>query len=163
MINRKFAFFAAAALTVAFSFQTANAQPRRHPHAVAANPRDHSEKKLAAVSLGVGAASTVGTLAINNWHVNHWHNSSGLTEAGAFALKTVGCIALSPIVATIVLDRPLTQREAGELAGSCIIPIIGGWIVGAMYDAHPEWDPKDAARRRGRPARLFSLFSPGDE
>ncbi|HEX5506995.1 MAG TPA: hypothetical protein VFX37_00665 [Pseudolabrys sp.] len=161
MINRKFAILAAAALALAFSMQNADAQGRHRPAAVRYS--DHSEKKLAAVSLGVGAAATVGTLAINDWHLHHWRNSSGLTEAGAFVLTTVGCIALSPIVATIVLDRPLTQREAGELAGSCIIPIIGGWIVGTMYDAHPEWDPEDAARRRGRPARLFSLFTPDDE
>lgn len=158
---RMSAFLPAVLLTAAFSCSNADAQGRRHAGPV--HHRDHSEKKLAAVSLGVGIASTVGTLAINNWHLHGWHNSSGLTETGAFVATTIGCVALSPIVATVVLDRPLTQREAGELAGSCIIPIVGGWLVGAMYDAHPEWDPEDAARRRGRPARLFPLLSPDDE
>ena len=56
-------------------------------------------------------------------------------------VTTIGCAALSPMVATVLLDRPLTQREAGVLVGSCVIPIIGGWLVNAAYDAHPDWDP----------------------
>jgi hypothetical protein len=41
----------------------------------------------------------------------------------------MGCAALSPIVATAVLNRPLTYREAHILIGGCIIPVIGGWLI----------------------------------
>src|SRR6185312_301274 len=132
---RKFTVFAAAAVAVAFSCQSADAHWRHHPH--------RSDARLAAVSVGVGAASTAAFFAINDWKWK-WHNNSSLTSLGAWGATTVGCIALAPIVATVVLDRPLTQREAGVLAGSCIVPIIGGWLVDAAYDAHPEWDPASA-------------------
>jgi hypothetical protein len=35
------------------------------------------------------------------------------------------------------------MREGDVLAVSCVIPIIGGWLVNAAYDAHPEWEAGD--------------------
>ena len=37
------------------------------------------------------------------------------------------------------------MREAHVLVGSCVIPIVGGWLVNEAYDAHPEWDAGDHA------------------
>ena len=113
--------------------------------AVAGSPAQaasHKDRRLDVVSTGVGAGSTAGYFALNDWHWKWDSAPHGITSIGAMVLTTVGCAALSPIVATAVLDRPLTQREAGVLVGSCVIPFIGGWLVEQAYDAHPEWDPQ---------------------
>lgn len=101
------------------------------------------DPRLQAVSLGVGAGATVGLLALNKWRFLHWE-SSVLSEGGAYALTTVGCMAAAPIIGTIVVNRPLTMREGHVMFASCLIPIVGGWIVNAAYDAHPEWEAGSA-------------------
>jgi hypothetical protein len=45
----------------------------------------------------------------------------------------MGCTALSPIVPTAVLNRPLTYREAHILIRGCVIPILGGWVVDQAF------------------------------
>jgi hypothetical protein len=128
-MNRMFAFLAAAAMTAAFSVQSARAQEwERRP-----------DPRLTGVSIGVGAAATAGYFAINDWKW-HWNNSSGLTPLAAWGMLTIGCAAVSPMVGTVVLNRPLTNREAGVLIASCVVPIVGGWLVNAAYDQHPEWE-----------------------
>jgi hypothetical protein len=118
---RKLAIFAAAIAAFAFTCQSADAKWRKH----------HVDSRITAVAIGVGAASTVGYFAINN----------RIPRAGAWGLTTIGCAAVSPIVATVVLNRPLTLREAHVLFGSCVIPLVGGWLVNEAFNAHPEWDP----------------------
>jgi hypothetical protein len=130
-MNRKLAIGAALIAAFAFSCQGADAHWRKH----------HGDKRLMAVSIGVGAASTAAYFSANDWHSKDWTYNGGLTRFGAWGLTTIGCAAASPIVATLVLNRPLTFREAHSLAASCILPIVGGWLVNKMYDAHPEWDP----------------------
>jgi hypothetical protein len=127
-MNRKIALFAAAIAALAFTCQGADAHGRRHIN-----------KKIAATAVVVGAASTAAYFAINNWKWN-WNNSSGLTSLGAAGLTTMGCAAVSPMVATVVLHRQLTMREAHILVGSCVIPIVGGWLVNEVWNAHPEWE-----------------------
>lgn len=135
-----------AALVAAFAFTTQAAQ--------AHGPRgDH--KKLAAVAIGVGAASGAGFLALNDWRWNGWDSTRhGVTRLGAYGLTTLGCAAVSPMVATVVLNRPLTMREAHVLVASCVVPIVGGLIVNAIWDQHPEWEagsqPARVARVRHR-------------
>ena len=127
---RKIAIFAAAIAAFAFTCQGADAHWRKH----------HVDKRITAVAIGVGAASTASYFAINNWRLNGW-NASGITSFGAWAATTGGCMAVSPMVATLVVGRTLTVREVHTLAGSCVIPIVGGWLVNAAYNAHPEWEP----------------------
>jgi len=135
-MSKKFVVFAALIAALALTCQSADAKWRKH---------HHTDKRLVAVEVGVGAASTAAYFGINNWNWNGWNNSSGLTRLGAWGVTTIGCAALSPIVATAVVNRPLTQREAGVLIGSCVLPIVGGWLVNAAYDAHPDWEPQPAA------------------
>ena len=104
-----------------------------------AKERHDADRRLAAVSIGVGAASTAGYFAINHWRWK-WDNGSGITHAAGWGITTIGCAALSPMVATVVLDRPLTMREGHVLIASCVLPIVGGWLVDKLYDAHPEWE-----------------------
>jgi peptidoglycan/LPS O-acetylase OafA/YrhL len=134
-MNKKLAIAAAVLAAFAFTCQSADAGGRKH----------HVDKRIAVVAIGVGAASTAAFFAINDWRWRGWNNSSGISRWGAWGLTTVGCAALSPIVATVVVNRPLTQREAHVLLGSCVIPIVGGWLVNQAYEAHPEWEPERAA------------------
>ena len=129
-MNRKLALIAA--VVAAFAFTSQGAQ---------AGGRHHVDKRIAAVAIGVGAASTAAFFAINDWRWHGWNNGSGLTRLGAWGVTTIGCAAVSPMVATVVLNRPLTQREAHILIGSCVIPIVGGWLVNEAYEAHPGWEP----------------------
>jgi hypothetical protein len=132
-MNRKFAIFAAVIAAFAFLCQGADAHDRRH-----VDPR------LTAVSIGVGAASTATYFAITDWKWNGGGNS-GLGNWGAWGVTTGGCIAVSPIVATVVLNRPLKYREAHILAASCVIPFVGGWLVNEAYNHHVLWAPDEQA------------------
>lgn len=133
-MNRKFAVFAALIAAFAFTSQAAQAH----------GPRHHDKKKIAAVAIGVGAASTAGFFALNNWRWNGWDThgtAGGLTRLGAYGATSMACAAVSPMVATVVLNRPLTMREAHVLVGSCVVPIVGGLVVNAIWDANPQWEP----------------------
>jgi hypothetical protein len=138
-MNRKLAVFAALIAAFAFACQSAEAGGRRHV-----------DKRVKAVAIGTGLASTAAYFAINDWRWDGWNNGSGLTRLGAWGVTTLGCAAVSPIVATLVVNRPLTYREAHVLVGSCVIPIVGGWLVNQAYKAHPEWEPGYAAPRHGK-------------
>jgi hypothetical protein len=134
-MKHKVTIFAAAIAMFAFTAQGANAGGRHHHHHIG---------KLTAVSIGVGVASTAAYFAINDWHWK-WQGNTAFTQWGAIGATTIGCMAVAPMVGTLVMNRPLTVREAHVLAGSCVIPIVGGWLVNAAYDAHPEWDAADRA------------------
>jgi hypothetical protein len=136
-MNRKLAIFAAVIAAFAFTCQSADAKSRRHV-----------DQRITAVAIGVGAASTAAYFAINDWRWHGWNNSSGLSGWGAWGATTIGCTALSPIVATAVLDRPLSYREAHILVGSCVIPIVGGWLVNEAYNAHVLWAPDEKVGKK---------------
>jgi hypothetical protein len=125
-MNRKLSVFAAVIAASAFFCQGANAHDMR----------------LKVVQAGVGAASTAGYFAIGGWKWDSWRYSSGLTRVGAGVITTMGCAAVTPMVATVVLNRPLTMREGHIVIADCIVPFVGGWLVNAAYDAHPEWEPQ---------------------
>ncbi|MFA6267881.1 MAG: hypothetical protein WC670_19460 [Pseudolabrys sp.] len=135
-MRRTVALAAALIAAVTFTLQTAEA-----------GGRHHIDKRLKVVALGAGAASTAGYFWINDWHWK-WQNGRALTSLGAIAATTMGCAAISPMVGTVVLNRPLTQREGHVLIGSCIVPIIGGYLVNAAYDAHPDWDPQPVVAKK---------------
>jgi hypothetical protein len=107
------------------------------------------DPRVTAAGLAVGAGSTAAFFALNDWrwNSNGGNNYSGLGFAGAYAATSIGCIAVSPMVATAVVRRPLTYREAHVLAAGCVVPIIGPLLVNAAYDANPHWEPRPARRR----------------
>jgi hypothetical protein len=135
-MNRRFGIFAAA--FAAFF--------------VAAQPSDAGQRKpidptINTVSTVVGAGWTLGYFAINQWKFGTnggWDSSAaGISQGGAIVGTTMGCMATSPIVATAVLNRPLTYREAHILVGSCLIPIIGGWLINEGYNEGWLWAPDE--------------------
>ena len=138
-MSKKLAGIAAAAAVFVMICQPAKAEHRHR----------HVDKRLTAVSIGVGAGMTAAFFAMDDWALK-WRNVHGFTALSAWGATTIGCLALSPMVGSALLHRPLTMREAHVLAGSCIIPIIGGWLVNAAYNAHPEWEAADKPVHRKR-------------
>jgi putative Mn2+ efflux pump MntP len=124
---RKFAIVLAALAAFALTAHSADARKRR------------IDPRIDAVSTGVGAGWTVGYFAIN-----------GGSTAAAVVGTTFGCMATSPMVATVVLHRPLSYREAHILIGSCLIPFIGGWLVNEAYNSGVFWAPDEKHTHRRR-------------
>jgi hypothetical protein len=93
------------------------------------------DRRLIVPSVGVGLATTGAYFAVRNAGGGH-----RMTQLGAWGLTTVGCMALTPIVSGIVVQRELTRREAHVMVADCVVPFIGGWIMNAYFDHHPERD-----------------------
>ncbi len=93
--------FALAALTAVFALGTASAQAEEPP----------ARNTLSVVGTGVGLGITAAYWSLNDWHWK-WNSARhGFTAVSAWGLTTMGCAALSPIVATAVLNRPLTTAR----------------------------------------------------
>ncbi len=122
---RKAVVLAAALAALSFSVQTASARVQKR-----VSPR------LDAIGTAAGLPFTP---------LLFW----GYAPTGApITIGTFGCAAFSPILATAVLNRPLTYREAHILIGSCIIPIVGGWLVNEAYNKGWLWAPDEKPVRR---------------
>ena len=140
-MKRFVALAAALIAATTLTLQTAEAGGRHH--------RKHIDNRLKVVALGTGAAATVGYFAINDWRWK-WGDNVIPGQWGAIAGTTLGCAAVSPMIGTVVVGRPLTQREGHVLIGSCIVPIIGGYLVNAAYNANPQWEAQPAVVRKKR-------------
>lgn len=136
-MNRKFVIFAAIIAAFAFVAQSAEAGGRRH-----------IDKRIRAVEVGVGAASTAAFFALNDWNWTWDASRHGVSALGAYGATTLGCAALSPIVATAVIKRPLTYREAHVMMADCVVPIVGGWLVNKAYSQHILWAPDEEPVRK---------------
>jgi hypothetical protein len=108
------------------------------------------DPRLTAVSVGVGAASTAASFAATSHH--HGHIGNGVFIS-AWAVTSGACVVVYPMVATLVLNRPLTPREAYVGMADCVVPFIGGWLVDAAlpHDAWTDGLPqKPAAQKTAR-------------
>ena len=94
------------------------------------------DPELIIPSIGVGLATTGAYFAVRN----AGGGGHRITQLGAWGLTTVGCMALTPIISGIVVQRELTRREAHVMIADCIVPFIGGWLMHAYFDAYPERD-----------------------
>jgi len=69
-----------------------------------------------------------------------------------YSLTTVGCFALSPIIGGALVSynerRELKSSEVFMMIGDCVVPIVGGLLMKAAFDANPQWDAGT-----GRPTR----------
>jgi hypothetical protein len=105
------------------------------------------DPKLIAPGVAVGIGTTGAYFALRNRSL-----ANRISEGGAFGLSTVGCMALTPLVSGIVVQRELTRREVHVMLANCIVPFVGGWVMDAYFDAHPERDsvppPVQEAMRR---------------
>jgi hypothetical protein len=70
----------------------------------------------------------------------------------AYGITTVGCMALSPIIGGLLVSynekRELKSSEVFMMTADCLVPIIGGWIMKSVFDAHPEWDAGTGRARK---------------
>ncbi len=126
-MKRPFAFMLAALAAFAFTCSTADAHWKRK-----------TDRRVKAVQIGAGVASTVAYGSIVGWSTTKYARSYQWGAAGAV---TLGCVMLAPAVAQILVpERSLTYREVYGTVGGCIVPIIGTWLVNKAFDDHPEWD-----------------------
>jgi hypothetical protein len=91
----------------------------------------HSQKdprlEVANTAVGIGSLGAYYVIRHDGPFV---HNPA----TAAFVLSTIGCAAVSPIVGTVMVNRPLTMREVYVGTGNCVIPFLGGWIMNAWFD-----------------------------
>jgi len=134
-MNRKTAVFAAALAAFAFVGPSAHAGSDNLLDAL--NPFSGPTQVSGTIA---GASTTAAYFAINRGNWNWDSAAAGISQAGAMTLTTVGCTAIAPMIASALLGRQLTYREADKLVVGCVIPFIGPIIVDALYDAHPDWE-----------------------
>lgn len=135
-MKRIVALAAALIAATTLTLQTAEAGGKRH-----------LDNRLKVVAVATGAAATASYFAINEWKWK-WQDGIFPGQWGAIAGMTLGCAAVSTMVGTVVVKRPLTQREGHVLIGSCVVPIIGGYLVNAAYNANPQWEPQPVAAKK---------------
>jgi hypothetical protein len=107
------------------------------------NPK--ADQRVVTIGRGVSLGSTAAYFVAKKGHGTDW---------GAYGAATAGCMVLAPMIAAaFVPERELTTREVLVMEGSCIIPIIGGFLVNALFDANPQWEappPRVALKTRVR-------------
>jgi hypothetical protein len=138
-MQRRVGFSMAVVAALVLFCQSADAGARRHRHS-------DDDMRLTAAGIGVGVGSTAAYFALRDWR-SHPRPFHGISQGGAFAISTLGCMGVSPIVATIVVQRELTMREAYAMTADCVIPFVGSWLMNKAFDAHPEWEGRKARRR----------------
>jgi hypothetical protein len=94
------------------------------------------DPRLTGVGIGIGIGSGVTSYFLTEKHGNPGVRS--MTTLGAYGVTAAGCVFVYPFLGTIVLNRPLTPREAYVGMADCIVPVIGGWIVDASLP-HTAW------------------------
>jgi len=107
------------------------------------------DPKVAAANTVVAGSATGAYFALRHNHHNVAHSSIRGTT-GAFVAASAACAAVSPIVGTIVAQRPLTQREVFVSTANCVVPVVGGMAMNYWFDYYG-WDqPKKAAKGKKR-------------
>lgn len=69
-----------------------------------------------------------------------------------YGMTTIGCFALSPLIGGMLVSynekRELKSSEVFMMVGDCVLPIVGGLIAKAAFDANPQWDAGTGRSRR---------------
>lgn len=89
--------------------------------------------------------------AICNRNFSHCARFDSRISLKYYGLTTVGCFALSPIISGMLVSanekRELKSSEVFMMLGDCVLPIVGGLIAKAAFDANPQWDAGTGRRR----------------
>lgn len=103
-----------------------------------------------AAQLVVGGAMTGAYFGLQ--YRDHRKFFSGKFSWKWYGLTTVGCMALTPILGAALVGhfekRELRSSEVFMMGADCILPLVGGWVAKAAFDANPHWD-----RGTGGPVR----------
>jgi subtilisin family serine protease len=62
---------------------------------------------------------------------------STITPLGWFVIGSIGCAAVSPMIATVILGRELTIGEATHTTLGCMLGPVGWLLADAMYPSTP--------------------------
>jgi hypothetical protein len=126
--------------------QSAEARTRHasgYPH-ITIGPFDLGDARIAVAAVIAGVAMTGTYFAIDHVRQLRVPGDGRNFSTGAFALTTVGCMTIAPMLASAIVwntqGRYLTNREAMGLGAGCMIPFLGSLVIDAMYDAHPGWE-----------------------
>jgi hypothetical protein len=141
-MTRKLLVLVATCAAFMFTAQVADAGQRKE-----INPT------IRATDFWVGGAWTGAWLAL----AGHVPDGFGFTGT------TIGCMATSPMVATVALNRPLTYREAHILMGGCVIPVIGSWLVNEAYNNGWLWAPDEKPVRMASHKKSKTAARPADK
>jgi hypothetical protein len=99
----------------------------------------------------VGSGMTAAYLASIYRH-RHFESFSSPHALKMWGLTTVGCFALTPLLGAALVGhnehRELRSSEVYMMVGDCVVPILGGILMKAAFDANPQWDAGT-----GRPTR----------
>jgi hypothetical protein len=93
------------------------------------------DPRLTGVGIGVGAAFTGASFLATAHHHGHVGDGVFITS---WAVTSFGCAIIYPMVGTVVLNRPLTPREAYVGMADCVLPFVGSWLVDAALP-HDAW------------------------
>jgi hypothetical protein len=105
----------------------------------------NQDSRLTASGIGIGIVGDVASYELTRRH--GIPPTRIATPAFAAFITSAGCVVVYPILGTLVLQRPLTPREAYTGIAGCVIPFVGGWIVdkllphNAWYDGLAETRP----------------------
>src|SRR5439155_1055085 len=97
IMKRLIALLACAVAAVALTCSSADAHWRK------------TDRRVVAVEVGAGVVSTVAYGSAIGWT---WSKHSSAYNWGASGYGTAGCIVLSPSVASAIMNRPVTPRNA---------------------------------------------------
>lgn len=94
------------------------------------------DPRLTATGIGVGLAGDAASYGLTR---KRGMPPTQIASPGfAYFVTSAGCVAIYPIVATLVVQRPLTPREAYTGIAGCVIPFVGGWIADQLLP-HDAW------------------------
>lgn len=133
--------FAALALVMAIGLQLQSAHAQTNDWNANSNAfwnwlSHGQDPRLTVVGIGVGLGADGASWALTRKHGSPPHRN--MTWGAAYGVTTFGCAVVYPMVATVVLNRPLTPREAYDGIADCVVPFIGGWLVDAWLP-HTAW------------------------
>jgi hypothetical protein len=109
------------------------------------------DPRLAVAGISVGIGTDVAGYYLTKKR-GSWPSKAPTTALGAYGITTGACILVYPFVATVLVNRPLTPREAYTGIADCIVPFVGGWLADQVipHDAWTDGLPvKPAPHKRG--------------
>ncbi len=84
-----------------------------------------------------------------------------VTPLGWYALGSVGCAAVAPMIGTAVLGREMTANEVGRSTLTCFLGPVGWWLGNVYFPDAPGANPPPRDTRPAR-GRNISIPPPGE-